>query len=269
MASRRSVAGVLPLIFGALSAQPGRTQFQTPLSGFEVASVKKSHLPPPAPGTPFGVQFSADGGRLTYKNATLRIILTWAYAVKPDQIIGPAWLDSERYEINATVPPGANKEQVKVMTQNLLAERFKLTLHREAKAVPVYELVVGKNGTKLALSKEEPPAPINGHNTGMIRRVTDGQVRIAAKAQTISELTGALENQLGRRVIDKTGLIGRYDFNLNFAQDMFAPSGAAKDDTGPSVFSAVQNQLGLKLEKRTGSLDVLIVDHADKVPTEN
>jgi uncharacterized protein (TIGR03435 family) len=120
-------------------------------------------------------------------------------------------------------------------------------------------LEVGKNGPKLTASTGESLA------TGMLRRVVEGQVRISAKAQPLSELTRALENQLGPRVIDKTGLTGKYDFHLEFApQNVNGP-----DDNAPGIFSAVRDQLGLRLEKRTGPLDILIVDHANRVPTEN
>src|SRR5580704_3418440 len=100
------LGAVLALAAGGLAGQQ-----------FEVASVKVSHLPPPTPSNP--IQFSAGPERLTYKNATLRILLTWAYGVKPDQISGPDWLNSERYEITATAPTGATKEQVRLMMQNL------------------------------------------------------------------------------------------------------------------------------------------------------
>src|SRR5271157_3691397 len=106
------------------------------------------------PGTP-------DPGQITYNNVTLKNVLTNAYGVKSFQISGPSWLDSERYDIVAKLPRGATKEQFMVMLQNLLAERFKLTLHREKRDLPMYALVVGKNGPKMKESVEEP-APKEG-----------------------------------------------------------------------------------------------------------
>ena len=186
------------------------------------------------------------------------------------------------------------------MLQNLLAERFKLTLHRGTKIVPLYELSVAKNGPKLTVSKgNSPPGssppqlplntkigvdkngfPILAEGVGNASRIMNGHVFVTARGQPLSVVTNVLEQQgLGvdavglpiMRVIDKTGLTGRYDFYFDFAQRQM--EGAvpidSPSDRGPDVFSAVYDQLGLKLEPKKGPVEMLIIDHVDKVPTEN
>src|SRR5580700_6734077 len=132
----------------AANAQPAEAKL-----GFEVASVKPSALPAGNGVIRLGRQDgpgSGDPGRVTYSFSTIRDLIVEAYSVKRSQVSGgPNWLDSERFDIVAKVPQGATKEQVKVMLQNLLAERFKLTLHRETKELPLYALVVGAKGPKL------------------------------------------------------------------------------------------------------------------------
>lgn len=297
---------------------------------FDVASVKPA--PPPAPGR-FRVMMSggpgsADPGQLTYTNVTLKNVLMNAYGVKGYQISGPSWLDSERYDIAAKIPKGATKEQFMLMLQNLLAERFKLTLHREKKDLPMYALVVGKNGPKMKESVEgavpadgpgplpPPPPPPGGPlgnaaggriamgsdgfpklppgagRGGIMMMMMNGRFRMTANGQSMSGLTEMLGNQLGRPVVDMTGLTAKYDFTLDFApeegQRMMGPMGAmppppppppgeggapvpgAPDgQSGPSLFTAVQEQLGLKLDSKKGPVDLLVIDHLEKVPTEN
>jgi uncharacterized protein (TIGR03435 family) len=223
---------------------------------FEVASVK-----PAAPITGNFIRVmmrggpgSNDPGQITYTNVTLKNVLMNAYGVKGFQISGPGWLDSERYDIVAKLPRGATKEQFMVMLQNLLAERFKLTLHREKKDLPMYALVVGKNGPKLKESVEEPapkegdapkaggPAadgplagaamrrlpmgrdgfpvlPPGAGRAGTMISLTSGNAHMAANGQTMAGLAEMLSNQLDLPVVDMTGLTGKYDFTLTFAPE--------------------------------------------------
>jgi uncharacterized protein (TIGR03435 family) len=314
---------------------------------FEVASVKPAA--PPTEGRfrigMSGGPGSADPGQLTYTNVTLKNVLMNAYGVKGYQISGPSWLDSERYDIAAKIPQGTTKEQFMLMLQNLLDERFKLKLHREKKDLPMYALVVGKNGPKMkesadvpgpgdgaapgiggaaggatggALAAPPPPPPpggpvgIAGGGRGMIAMGSDGfpklppgagrggtfmmimngRFRMTANQQTMSGLSEMLGNQLGRPVVDMTGLTKKYDFTLDFApeegQRMMGPmgaipqppphppgeggaplAGAPDGQSGPSLFTAVQEQLGLKLDSKKGPVDLLVIDHLEKVPTEN
>jgi uncharacterized protein (TIGR03435 family) len=276
-----------------------------PSPAFDVASVKPAA--PQGEGRMFvsvrGGPGTQDPGQMTWTNMSLMMLLTSAYDVKNFQVTGPDWLNSERFDISAKLPTGTTKDQSRVMLQNLLAERFHLTLHRESKEVQGYELVVGKNGSKLkesspadAAADAGPPGPpgppkrdANGfpllERPGMVAMVQAGPkgavARLAAKGQPLSELMRMLGNQISRPVVDKTGLTGKYDFTLEYAPDMSAmgpmpPSAAGGqpppeggDDSAPNMLTAVQEQLGLKLDAKKIQVDILIIDKIDKVPTEN
>lgn len=273
---------------------------------FEVASVKPAAPLTPGPGLrigPSGGPGTSDPGQVTYRSMPLKFLLTLAYGVKNYQITGPGWLDTERYDIIAKIPPDTNKEQFALMLQSLLADRFNLTLHRETKDLPLYELVVAKSGPKLKPYVDDPnaaPMPPPGTPLQMgkdgfpkippganIMMMMNGRIRMGASKQTIARLADTLSGQLGKPVVDKTGLTGEYDFTLDFsteglAQPGFAPPpppppgaaggptpGPALDQDAPTLLAAVQEQLGLKLDSKKGPLDLLVIDHADKVPTEN
>jgi uncharacterized protein (TIGR03435 family) len=262
------------------------------------------------PGTP-------DPGQITYSNVTVKNVLTAGYGVKSFQISGPGWLDSERYDIVAKVPRGATKAEFMVMLQNLLAERFKLTLHREKKDLPMYALVVGKNGPKLKESVDDPKAggaavdgpplppgklpmgkdgfpvlpPGVGGRGGTSMVLMNGNARMTANGQTMAGLAEMLSNQLDLPVVDMTGLTGKYDYTLYFAPEGLAgmrlpgglppppppgeagggmPAANAPDaQSNPNLFTALQEQLGLKLEQRKGPVDLLVIDHLEKAPIEN
>ncbi len=227
------------------------------------------------PGTP-------DPSRVAYTNIRLKDLLLSAYGIKSYQMAGPDWLDTERYDVIANVPPGATKEQFPRMLQDLLVERFKISLHHETKDLPLYELVVAKNGPKLKAWKEpanappvpqQPPSgppPIGDNGFPAVQpghfatTNVDGRVRIAASKLPISRLTEMLANQLGRPVVDNTRLAGPYDYRLEFS-----PEGLAGDPDALSLFTAVQEQLGLRLQPSKGPVDVLIIDSVEKTPTEN
>jgi uncharacterized protein (TIGR03435 family) len=226
---------------------------------FEVASVKRA--PPPAGG---GINSSMrlDPGRFTCTNVTLKKLMVESYGVKDYQVSGPDWLGTELYDITATLPPGTTGDDVRLMIQALLTDRFKLALHRDSKELPVYALVVGKGGSKLQEVEFG-----RGSTSGSPGKLT--ATRIA-----IRNLTEFLSRQTGRPVLDMTGLTGFYNFTLNFTPEA-APSVPSPETpipesaVGPSLFSAVQEQLGLKLEPRKAPVEILVVDHAEKVPTEN
>lgn len=270
-------------------------------STFDVASVKPS--PPIRPGDrvyfgpPRGGPGTPDPGRITWRYATLKNLLMTAYAVESYQVTGPDWLATERYDIEATVPPGATKDQVNIMWQTLLAERFGVVLHRVPKEFQVEELVIGKNGPKLKESLEDlntPPPdgpPVLKENgelagPGLVTTIMPGRrgatAHSIAKAQPLSKLTAMLTNGLRRPVLDRTGLTGKYDFTLDFVLDasVLAPAPgvgpppapanpADAGDPGPDLEAAVQQQLGLRLVKGKATLDVLVVDKAARVPSEN
>jgi bla regulator protein BlaR1 len=254
------IAGALAPRWIAFAQQPERP-------AFEVASVKR--------GDPNDRRFSLlmlPGGRLTTTNASLKMLIGFAYSVLNHQISGgPGWLDSDKYNIEAkpdstvTIAPGpAGAPQIRAMTQALLAERFKLTLHRETKEESVYELVVGKGGSKLKEATETAKGPQQGLRLG--------RGELNGMAAPISLLVLYLSQQLGRSVIDKTGLTAKYDFTLTWTPELGPqfPGGdrpdapPPPDPNGPSLFTAVQEELGLRLESAKGSVDILVVDHAEK-----
>jgi uncharacterized protein (TIGR03435 family) len=265
---------------------------------FEVASVK--HTPPPGPdarvfyGPPLGGPGTRDPGQITWASATLRNILMTAYGVQTLLITAPDWLVTERYDIIAKVPAGATTAQVNVMWQNLLKERFGMALHREPKELPLYELTVAKGGSKLKETDDPNIEPataslraakggaleLNGSGAifSIVPTANGATARMFAKALPSSEIAIRLANSLRRPVIDKTGLTGKYDFTLEFTLDttgLALPPGfsTAADnnatDPGSDLASAVEKQLGLKLTSTKGKLDVVVVDRAEKVPTEN
>jgi uncharacterized protein (TIGR03435 family) len=281
---------------------------------FEVASVKPA--PPPNPGGPMfvgsrGGPGTPDPGQITWTNATLKNLLMIAYDVKLYQINGPSWLDTERYNIVAKVPEGATKEQVNVMWQNLLKERFGMVLHHESKEFQVSELVVAKSGSKLKETTLDPNAPPlapppppsgppgppkmdkNGfpemNGPGLMMMIQPGAAggpvgHMVARAQPVSGLAGVLGNQLNRPVLDKTGLTGKYDFNLEYTPDLsrmpaLPPPGLAgpapgapsteASEPGSNLIAAIEQQLGLRLVSSKAKLDVVVVDKAEKTPTDN
>jgi uncharacterized protein (TIGR03435 family) len=261
-------------------------------TAFEVASVKPSAPVQPGArvyfGPPRGGPGTSDPIQITWTYATLKGLLTTAYDVKNYQVNGPAWLDSERYDIVAKVPAGATKEQVNTMWQNLLAERFGVVLHREPKEFQVDELVIAKGGHKLKESKDDPAAPQSPDPpslkdgglsapgfVSMIKPVAGGaNVHSVARDQPISKLTATLSGNLKHPVLDKTALTGRYDFELDYRIDLAAPpvgspSGDTASDPSPSLDDAVRQQLGLRLVPGKAILDVLVIDKAQKMPTTN
>jgi uncharacterized protein (TIGR03435 family) len=203
------------------------------------------------------------------------------------KFIAPDWLSSVRFDVSAKIPQGTTPEAFHAMLQNLLAERFKLAVHREKKEMPVYEMSVAKNGPKF---KETVPkdAPADDPQPGPLKRDLDGypilpvgytmgivmgHARLRSDGQTISWLAEMLSNQLRQPVIDATGLSGKYDFLLSWVlQQRGAPidsAVASADASGPDLLDAVQSQLGLKLQQKKSPVEVLVVDHIEKVPTEN
>jgi bla regulator protein blaR1 len=215
---------------------------------FEAAVIK------PSDPTHVGMQiFSPGPGRLTVMTATLKDMTAFAYRLRRHQVAGgPAWFDGDKYDITAKADGRVTNEQLRLMLQSLLATRFQLTFHRETRELVLYDLVVGKGGPKL---HEVDKA---GLGLGL------GETRLDGRGATMAILAGALSDRVGRLVEDKTKLAGYYEFTLTWA-----PEGAPADDrTQPDLFTAVQEQLGLRLEPAKGPVEVLSVDHAAK-PSEN
>jgi uncharacterized protein (TIGR03435 family) len=246
---------------------------------FEVASIK-----PAAPKPPGRIQISMGGdpGRINYTSVSLKNLIERAYSMKSYQVSGPDWMDSERFDVAAKLPEGARQSDVPVMLQALLAERFKLTIHREQKSMPVYAIVVGKSGVKMPkVEGDARPGP----GPGTFRMQMGAKGRQLTGMATIDNLAGMLSRMLDRPVIDATELKDTYDLNLEWAPDereggmrMMAgvpvgdhpPASESSDSTSaPSLFAAVQEQLGLKLDPRKGQVDIVVVDSVEKAPTHN
>jgi uncharacterized protein (TIGR03435 family) len=256
---------------------------------FEVASVKPS---PPldrtrdfnpsaagGPGTP-------DPTRIDFRNYSLFGLVVRAYHLPFWQLSAPDWIKVEKYDIAARIPPGATEEQFRLMLQRLLAERLGLRVHRETKELPLYSLIVPKNGPKLRPHVEPPPAgaekPLPDGSGRRVKSDSDGypilarggtmaiandKARYRRDDTDLAPLVVLLSDQLGSPVRDDTGLQGKYDIALFWSMQ---PLSAQPDaDSGPNLFAAVQEQLGLKLEKAKGPVEILVVDHAEKVPTGN
>jgi bla regulator protein BlaR1 len=242
----------VPIMIGVLNAPRMRAQSQG-ASGleFEVASVKP-HKPQPGP---LSVSTSVENGRLNYTNVTLKNCIRQAYRLRPYQVSGgPAWVADDRYDIVAKSESPADRAQVMRMLQTLLADRFKLKFHIETKEMPVYSLVVAKNGLRIKEANDD------GNGTQI-----DGDPRHPLVARNISMagFAGTLSRlqELDRPVIDATGLKGVFNFTLDYSSDAAAPS----DNAGPSIFTALTEQLGLKLEAGKGPVDILVIDHVERL----
>jgi uncharacterized protein (TIGR03435 family) len=197
-------------------------------------------------------------GVVTLANATLSDCLKFAYSLTTEeQIAGPDWIKQKlvRFEVTAKAAPETPADQLLIMLQGLLKDRFRMTLHTEQRVMTHYELVIGKNGPKL---KESTVNALDA--TGAAR--LDG---IKSSRMTMNKLASLLSRMTRMPVIDETGLTGYYQFDLKYADERQP----VENQVGPSVFTAVQEQLGLKLESRKGPVEVLVVDHAEKVPVEN
>jgi uncharacterized protein (TIGR03435 family) len=233
---------------------------------FAVATIKPSN--PNLPGRGFRVQ----PGQFSTFNTPLSALITFAYDLQSKQVTGgPSWLDSEKYDIVAR-PDGEgqpNEKQWKIMVRKLLADRFKLAFHRDTKELSVYALSVAKGGSKLTPSEGDPNG-LPGIGFGPFGRV-------AARNANMVDFAHLMQNTaLDRPIVDQTGLSGRYDFTLSWVPDEFQypdfkVSGGPQipaNTEGVDLFTAIQQQLGLKLDATKAPAEVLVIDHAEK-PSEN
>jgi len=225
---------------------------------FEVAAIKPSPDPPGSSG------IFESNGRINAKNVTLRRCVRGAYDVPEPQVLGgPKWVDEDRYYIEAKAAGPADDHDLMLMLQSLLADRFKLVLHREQRPIVGYRLAVSKGGLKAQTS----PA-----DRGSVGHSSRGH--IDAQGYTMPQLALHLSELLSRPVLDTTGVAGKFDFKLWTPDDMQSrplsgdQHSAGAQDSGPSIFTALQEQLGLKLESGKVPAEVLVIDSAEN-PSEN
>jgi uncharacterized protein (TIGR03435 family) len=218
---------------------------------FEVVSVK-----PGDPADPSSSGRTTPGG-LEMRNTTLKNLVRSAYRLNEYQLEGgPKWMDSAKFNIDARLPAGVPRDQIPLMMQALLADRFKLEFHRVTKTLPQYELVIAKGGPKIEVTSEDDPK--RGSSS-------QGDRQIKGWGMPVSTLASMLISAVGAPVTDRTGLAGKYNFILEFAPLMGTPR---ENETLPTIFAALQEKLGLKLEATKGPVEVLVIDRAEK-PTEN
>jgi len=230
---------------------------------FEAASVKA--LPP---GSHFG-PMAQDGSQFSASGTSLWNLMARAYGVGSDQITGPDWMNQEMYSVAATIPQGVTGEQVNLMLQRLLADRFHMAIHRESKVMDGYELVIAKGGSKLKAAEPVTAGPgprsrIQGSFGPNGATLTYEKVSTPNLASDLSfrfrQLNGPGSPVV--RVVDKTDLPGVYDFEVHYSR----PNDEAP---GPDLFGAIESQLGLKLQPAKLTLEFVVVDRAEKVPTGN
>lgn len=261
----RALAAVIVATLATSAQTPPRPRFD----GFEVATIKATG---PNPGGRWIRMQSAN--RFEARNHAVRTRIAAAYDLSPQAISGgPSWVDSNRWDILAKTPGEArpNLEEQMSMLRRLLSERFQLVFHREPKELPIYTLTVAKGGPKLKESTLSPDASPEGPPP-LIFVLSPTMARLPARYATLAEFASVLQRSpLDRPVVDRTGLSGRYDFDLEFSPDERLWGGTVtlpeKSDR-PDLFRAIQEQLGLRLESTRGPVDALIIDQIER-PSEN
>src|SRR5215471_3446391 len=242
---------IVIVLFAAIAAA------QNTPTAFDVASVKPANS-----GRP-GMSIETEPGRFKAINATVSFLIQYAYTIKDFQLSGgPGWMGSDKFDIDARGEAQTGDREFPPMMRKLLADRFQLKFHQETKTLPVFDLVVAKDGPKFSRAPETAQGGT---------RANSGQLTISKG--TLASLASILSNILGKRVIDKTGLTGEYEMKLKWTPDDFQPpplrpNGPPPDANNPSIFTAIQEQLGLKLESARGPVEVLVIDRLEK-PTEN
>jgi uncharacterized protein (TIGR03435 family) len=275
-----ATAGIVAVgAVNALRAQAPAADTKPP--AFEVASVK-----PHRSDDQRVMMVAQPGGRFTAMNIPLRFLIRTAYRLQDDQIAGgPTWLTSDRFDIIAKTEDGASPTQLPSMLQALLADRFKLAVHHEAKELPIYALVLARSdgtlGSQLRrndceLADSAPAAP-DATQPRRCGSISNGFGRLTIRAMPMAQILQFLSPAVNRVVLDRTGLTGNFDLDLQWTPDLpQGPSGGRPpgeppllngqivDPNGPSIFTALQEQLGLKLESTKGPVDVLVIDHVEQ-----
>jgi uncharacterized protein (TIGR03435 family) len=275
-----------PHVVVALAVVACVASAQTPRPAFDAASVKVNTSNSPL------VRIGTPTGRLSAVNVTLRMLIRNAYLLQDFRMSGgPGWIDTDRFDVEATAGASVTFDQIRAMTRTLLEDRFQLKTHTETRELPIYVLSVvkrdGKLGDQIKLSGAEclpmkppagappppppPPGPAPNGAPACPSMLAPGN--ISGRKLTIARLATTLSLFLNREIVDKTALAGEFDLDLHYLPDdiPFAPPGAPRppvDTSAPPLFTALQEQLGLKLESSRGPVEVLVIDSAQK-PKEN
>jgi uncharacterized protein (TIGR03435 family) len=222
---------------------------------FEVATIKANQTGSGGSNFP-----RLKNGTLNAENVSLLMLLQAAYDLSAVRIVGPNWLNSDRYDVAGKSPQGVSDSELMPMLQELLRDRFRVSGHREMKEMPVYEMIVGKDGLKMsAFDPAHPLISPPNRNGGGAMIVGSG---------TMPQLARMMSGPAGRPVLDKTGLSGRYNYILSFTP-LSAQADESASDSSPDLFTAVQQQLGLKLESKKEPIEILVIDHAERAPIGN
>jgi uncharacterized protein (TIGR03435 family) len=255
-------APALLIAVGGLAQSPSpRPKFDA----FEVATIK-----PTAPDWGKNQYLRMEGAEFVGRNQTVKTLVQSAYNLTPRAISGgPAWIDVDRYDILAK-PPGdirPNRDEQMSMVRTILTDRFKLAFHREQKEFSIYALTIAKNGPKLKESTGSPDGL-----RPLIFYLSPRSIMLPGRDASMAELASAFQRSaLDRPVVDKTGLTGRFNFDLEWTPDESQFDGALRgtaESTQPGLFEAIQQQLGLRLEATRGPIDAFVIDRVER-PSEN
>jgi|ERR1017187_4276727 uncharacterized protein (TIGR03435 family) len=216
---------------------------------FEVATVR----PAPAQGFAYSMGMHFDPAQVRFTNMSMEWYITWAYGLKEFQLSGPDWMAAERYDITAKIPAGAKMQQFPSMLQKLLEQRFQLKYHRESRVLPAYALVTAGGGLKI-----HPSQTAKGATT------QSGPGHLESHECSLPSLADSLSGSVDRPVVDETGVPGVFDITLDWAVDEEHEAAGI-----PSIRVALEEKLGLKLEPRKLPVEMLVIDHVDKKPSEN
>ena len=248
-----------------VSSIPGFSQSDATPPTFDVAEVKVNKSGE--------VRMAVDmqgGGRLTMRNVTMKVMIVMAYHARPEAVTGgPGWLDADRFDVVAKATQTTPPDDLRRMLQTLLAERFKLAIHKEPKMISAYVLLVGKSGPKLhasepAVLSEQRCSP--GGGAASQKHITCQHISMSALADQLQEQS---PRDFDLAVVDQTGLSGTFDFKLDWTPAARAVETSPDPSGGQTVFEAVETQLGLKLERRKLPLPVIVVDRVERVPVDN
>lgn len=256
--ARTVAAGSVLAVGAVLASAQAAVPAASILTVFDVASVK-----PNSSGGTVAIR-SLPGGRWIASNASLRLLITWAYNITDERLVGaPGWVDSARFDVIAQAPiQKPTLDQQHLMVQSLLAERFNLRVHREQRRLPLYRLEMDEGGPKVHILGPGTTLSQDPFRMSVLGRLSGTHVTAAMLAKVLS-------NQLERYVEDDTGFTSMFDFTLVWRPEGAAPEDMPADDDRPSIFTAIRDQLGFKLVPVKGPVGVIAVDHVDRQPAAN